>query len=132
MISEFEFKVIQTAQKLQADLANNLDHRAAVVPTNAVQPATTCIASAEQPASSSFEQLSKKLKREHATANCNAVQPVSRKRASDQRVKRKSCTHCPQHDRRSPALIEAKALVVVRYGCAPWRRTFVFLDASTN
>ena len=37
MISEFELKVIQAAQKLQADLANNLDHRAAVVPTNAAQ-----------------------------------------------------------------------------------------------
>ena len=38
MISEFDLKVIQAAQKLQADLASNLDHIAAVVPTNAAQP----------------------------------------------------------------------------------------------
>ena len=63
VLQEFKGKVIEAAKKLQLEL----------------------IDSAEQPATSSPEQLSKKLKREHPTVTSSAAQPASKKRPSDQR-----------------------------------------------
>ena len=69
VIQELEQKVVNAAHRL----ANS-------VTSSAAQPAATCVASSEHPASSSSQRVSKKLKREHATASSSAAQPASRKR----------------------------------------------------
>ena len=65
-----------------ADVIRELEQK---VVNAAHQLANSVPASAAQPATSSSEQLYKKIKREHATAGSSAAQPVSRKRAGDKR-----------------------------------------------